>query len=182
MTHARRFALALAGIVSLVSTSASASETGDSLATEPRPEPRDVWSARPFAILGHVQTIGPMGVFGISGEYSFNPYFSAGLGLGMSSDPQGSAMARFRLPLDEHFGAGVGLGASYGKPFTLHLCVWSPCTQHEDPAVLSGDTEIFVEGRTTSGFTARLYGGAHQQLAFERRMNGYVGVAGGWSF
>ena len=201
MNAPRRSIRAIAGILSLSSVlaalpSPAEAQTGDTLATlapaidrelvdettEPPARSRDVWAARPFAVLGHVQTVGPFGVFGISGEYAFNPIFSAALGVGMSSHPQGNAMARFRLPLDDHFGAGVGLGASYGKPFTLDLCLWAPCTPRDEPAVVSGDTELFVEGRATNGFTARLYGGVHQQLGAERRMNGYFGIAGGWAF
>ena len=198
MTNPRFIALVLASSIPLCASLASAAKVTDSVAViEPttaagsiidetkgdatRP-PSDLWAARPLAILGHVQTIGPMGVFGLSAEYSFNPYFAAGLGVGTNGDTQGAAMARFRLPLDDHFGAGVGLGASYGKPFTLDFCVWAPCKIEPKPAVLSGDAELYVEGRTTSGFTARLYGGVHQQLSWERRMNGYFGIAGGWSF
>lgn len=182
----RLTALVLASSVSLLASSASAAPTPnapvDDVAAEPTTS-HDVWVARPIVVLGHVQTLGPLGVFGVSAEYSFNPYFSAGLGVGTNGETQGQAMARFRLPLDDHFGAGVGVGASYGRPFKLDLCFWDPCpTPERPPAVVSGDTELFVEGRTTGGFTARLYGGVHQQIDGDRRMNGYFGIGGGWAF
>lgn len=151
---------------------------------EAKTTPSDVWEARPFAINGHVQTVGPLGMFGLSGEYSFNRYVSGSLGFGSNGAWQGGAMARLRWPLEDHFGVGLGVGGSYGRPFTLRLCMFgrADCPDELKPATMNGDGELFVEGRTSNGFAGRVYGGIHQQLDHEKATSGYVGLGFGLTF
>ena len=147
----------------------------------------DAWQAHRLALLAHLGVGAPIGVLGLSGEYAFTPWASAGLGVGSVDGKSANvaAMGRWRLPLGEHFGTGVGVGASFGRPFTIDLrfCWQSPCADAPPPEyVLAADGEVYLEGRADFGLVARLYGGLHQGLTKERPQNGYAGLAVGWSF
>jgi hypothetical protein len=137
---------------------------------------RDMWTRRRFTLLVHGEALGPLGLGGVSAQYAFTRWLSASIGLGGNPRPQAAAMVRLRAPLDDHFGAGFALGASYGSPF--HVCR-DGCDP--EPSRLSADAEVYVEGRASSGLVARLYGGVHKALRFEGAA-GYAGAAVGWSF
>ena len=163
--------------------------TGATDAThEPAATPEvDAWQAHRLALLAHLGVGAPIGVLGLSGEYAFTPWASAGLGVGSVDGKSANvaAMGRWRLPLGEHFGTGVGVGASFGRPFTidLHFCWQARCPDAPPPEyVLAADGEVYLEGRADFGLVARLYGGLHQGLTKERPQNGYAGLAVGWSF
>ncbi len=142
----------------------------------------DGWERHRFAVLARLETLGPIGIGGVGVEYGIDRWFSVGVAVGSNSnDVQAASMARFRFPLGVNGGVGIGLGASYGRAFDGGACPASSSCSSSRPPVVSGDGELFIEGRSDEGFLIRLYGGLHRNFDHQQQLYPYFGLGLGFA-
>lgn len=136
--------------------------------TASTPRAGDYFVARPLAIYGHASLGGPYGWLGGSLNYSFSRYVAleAGAGLG-AGGPEIGAMVLPRIPLSAGIAIGAGLGMAgefgYQEAFACFMAE-SPCTPPTWSFAPFAQGELYLEGRTRSGFTVRGYLGEWRLL------------------
>lgn len=162
-------------------------------ATAGKAQKGENFTARPLAIYSELSLGGPFGV-GAALDYSLSRHVSveAGGGRGFTGAEFG-AMLLPRLPLSRGFaiGAGVGFSGTFDYVDRFECDFWGPdnCTPAKWSFAPFVNGELYLEGRTSLGFSVRGYLGAWRILNSTPDVPGtapdlslpYVGVAIGWA-
>jgi hypothetical protein len=146
--------------------------------------------ARQFSVMGHAGLYTPLGLGGVTVEYSALPWLVASAGAGTNlASMELSAGGKLRLLLADRMVTGFGLGFGYGQPYSS---CWVPlaaprCALPEPTP--NAHAEVYLETHPSRTLVSRVYAGmmnaiqvGHAPTTENAGIVPYLGVAFGTIF
>jgi hypothetical protein len=146
--------------------------------------------AKQFSVMGHGGLYTPLGLGGVTVEYSALPWLVASAGAGTNlSSVEVAAGGKLRLMLADRMVTGFGLGFGYGQPYSS---CWVPlaaprCTLPDSAP--NAHVEVYLETHPSKTLVSRVYAGmmnaiqvGHTPTAENASVVPYLGVAFGTTF